>query len=122
RRADQHPGLHPRARGLRAAGVDLLRALLRPLKGRARARAATDAPLAGAARGHSSNFPGVRMIRFDKVNKWYGAYHALVDVTEHVAKGEVVVVCGPSGSGKSTLIRTVNRLVPSGAGTILTNG
>jgi polar amino acid transport system ATP-binding protein len=50
------------------------------------------------------------MISFSQVNKWYGEYHALVDVTAEVRKGEVVVVCGPSGSGKSTLIRTVNRL------------
>jgi polar amino acid transport system ATP-binding protein len=50
------------------------------------------------------------MISFSKVNKWYGDYHALVDITAEVRKGEVVVVCGPSGSGKSTLIRTVNRL------------
>ncbi|MDA8520153.1 amino acid ABC transporter ATP-binding protein [Acidovorax sp. NCPPB 4044] len=50
------------------------------------------------------------MIRFSKVNKWYGEYHALIDVTQEVCKGEVVVLCGPSGSGKSTLIRTVNRL------------
>jgi polar amino acid transport system ATP-binding protein len=62
------------------------------------------------------------MIQFDKVNKWYGAYHALVDVTEQVAKGEVVVVCGPSGSGKSTLIRTLNRLEPIGSGTIAIDG
>ena len=62
------------------------------------------------------------MIRFDKVNKWYGAYHALVDVTETIAKGEVVVVCGPSGSGKSTLIRTVNRLEPIQSGTIEVDG
>jgi len=62
------------------------------------------------------------MIRFDQVNKWYGAYHALVDVTEHIAKGEVVVVCGPSGSGKSTLIRTLNRLEPIGSGTITIDG
>ena len=54
-----------------------------------------------------SNHP---MISFSKVNKWYGEYHALNDVTAEVAKGEVLVVCGPSGSGKSTLIRTVNRL------------
>jgi polar amino acid transport system ATP-binding protein len=58
------------------------------------------------------------MIRFDKVNKWYGAYHALVDVTETIGKGDVVVVCGPSGSGKSTLIRTLNRLEPIHSGTI----
>jgi polar amino acid transport system ATP-binding protein len=50
------------------------------------------------------------MIKFSAVNKWYGEYHALVDVNAEVRKGEVVVVCGPSGSGKSTLIRTVNRL------------
>jgi polar amino acid transport system ATP-binding protein len=58
------------------------------------------------------------MIHFDNVNKWYGDYHALVDVTEHIAKGEVVVVCGPSGSGKSTLIRTINRLEPIQSGEI----
>jgi polar amino acid transport system ATP-binding protein len=62
------------------------------------------------------------MIRFEQVNKWYGAYHALVDVTETVGRGEVVVVCGPSGSGKSTLIRTVNRLEPIQSGRILLDG
>jgi polar amino acid transport system ATP-binding protein len=62
------------------------------------------------------------MIRFDKVNKWYGSYHALVDVNEHIAKGEVVVVCGPSGSGKSTFIRTINRLEPINSGTITIDG
>jgi polar amino acid transport system ATP-binding protein len=62
------------------------------------------------------------MIQFDKVNKWYGAYHALVDIDETVAKGEVVVVCGPSGSGKSTLIRTINRLEAIESGTITFDG
>lgn len=59
------------------------------------------------------------MIRLEKVNKWYGTYQALVDVDEHIAKGEVVVICGPSGSGKSTLIRTLNRLEPIKSGRIL---
>lgn len=58
------------------------------------------------------------MISFKKVNKWYGEYHALKDITADVAKGEVLVVCGPSGSGKSTLIRTVNRLEEIQGGTI----
>ena len=62
------------------------------------------------------------MIEFNKVNKWYGKYHALVDVTETVGKGEVVVVCGPSGSGKSTLLRTINRLEPIQSGTIRVDG
>lgn len=62
------------------------------------------------------------MIQFNKVNKWYGPYHALVDVTAGVGRGEVVVVCGPSGSGKSTLIRTVNRLEEIEKGTIILDG
>ena len=62
------------------------------------------------------------MIRFSQVQKWYGDYQALADVTEQVTQGEVVVVCGPSGSGKSTLIRTVNRLEPVQKGVIEVNG
>ena len=62
------------------------------------------------------------MIRFENVNKWYGKYHALVDVSETFAKGEVVVVCGPSGSGKSTMIRTINRLEPIDSGQIWIGG
>ncbi len=59
------------------------------------------------------------MIQFRNVNKYYGKYHALIDVTETIAHGEVVVVCGPSGSGKSTLIRTINRLEEIDSGQIL---
>ncbi|MBW8758610.1 MAG: amino acid ABC transporter ATP-binding protein [Burkholderiales bacterium] len=62
------------------------------------------------------------MIQFSQVNKWYGEYHALVDIDETIAKGEVVVVCGPSGSGKSTLIRTINRLEAIESGTITFDG
>ena len=62
------------------------------------------------------------MINFDNVNKYYGDYHALNGINEHVAKGEVLVVCGPSGSGKSTLIRTINRLEPIASGRITVAG
>ncbi|BEP50256.1 amino acid ABC transporter ATP-binding protein [Variovorax paradoxus] len=62
------------------------------------------------------------MIELQNVNKWYGSYHALVDIDETIRKGEVVVVCGPSGSGKSTLIRTFNRLEPIQSGRILIDG
>lgn len=61
-------------------------------------------------------------ISFELVNKWYGEYRALNEVTAEVRKGEVVVVCGPSGSGKSTLIRTVNRLENIQGGTIRFDG
>jgi len=62
------------------------------------------------------------MIVLDKVNKFYGDYHALVDITERVEKNEVLVVCGPSGSGKSTLIRTLNRLEEIDSGRIEIDG
>lgn len=62
------------------------------------------------------------MISFNNVNKWYGDYHALVDINAEVKKGEVVVVCGPSGSGKSTLIRTVNRLEDIQSGGLIFDG
>ena len=62
------------------------------------------------------------MIQLEQVNKWYGQYHALIDVSERVARNEVVVVCGPSGSGKSTLIRTLNRLESIDGGSIAIDG
>ena len=62
------------------------------------------------------------MIMFNQVNKWYGAYQALTDLSAEINTGEVVVVCGPSGSGKSTLIRTVNRLEPIDNGQIVFDG
>jgi polar amino acid transport system ATP-binding protein len=62
------------------------------------------------------------MIGFSEVNKWFGKYHALADVSATVERGQVVVVCGPSGSGKSTLLRTVNRLEEIQGGTITLGG
>ncbi|MCX7792156.1 MAG: amino acid ABC transporter ATP-binding protein [Chloroflexaceae bacterium] len=58
----------------------------------------------------------------ENVNKWYGEYHALRDVSLRVKRGEVVVICGPSGSGKSTFIRTINRLEEHQEGRIIVDG
>ena len=52
------------------------------------------------------------------INKFYGIYQALRDVSLQVSLGEKVVICGPSGSGKSTLIRCINRLEEHQSGTI----
>jgi general L-amino acid transport system ATP-binding protein len=61
-------------------------------------------------------------IEMVKVNKWYGAYHALRDVDLHVTQGEKIVICGPSGSGKSTMIRCVNALESFQEGRIVVDG
>lgn len=52
------------------------------------------------------------------LNKYYGAFHALKDVSLDVADGETLVICGPSGSGKSTLIRCMNGLETYTDGTL----
>lgn len=62
------------------------------------------------------------MIEMENVSKWYGSFQVLTDCSTHVAKGDVVVVCGPSGSGKSTLIKTVNGLEPFQKGRIAVDG
>ena len=63
------------------------------------------------------------MIRFHKVNKWFGRdHHVLKNISLEISPGEVVVLCGPSGSGKSTLIRTINRLEPVNDGEIIVDG
>ncbi len=62
------------------------------------------------------------MIEMKDVSKWYGSFQVLTHCSTHVAKGEVVVVCGPSGSGKSTLIKCVNALEPFQQGEITVDG
>ncbi|KXK17632.1 MAG: ABC transporter [Chloroflexi bacterium OLB15] len=58
----------------------------------------------------------------ERVNKWFGEYHVLRDVSVEVAPREVVVVIGPSGSGKSTFIRCINRLEEHQEGEIIVDG
>lgn len=56
------------------------------------------------------------------VNKWYGTFHVLKDISLSVETGEKMVICGPSGSGKSTVVRCINRLEEHQKGTIRLNG
>ena len=62
------------------------------------------------------------IIELRRVNKWYGEFHVLRDITLEVGRGERVVVCGPSGSGKSTMIRCINRLEEHQRGQIIVAG
>jgi general L-amino acid transport system ATP-binding protein len=61
-------------------------------------------------------------IKFENMNKYFGAFHVLKDINLSVAKGERIVVCGPSGSGKSTLIRCVNALEKFQSGHLYVDG
>ena len=57
-------------------------------------------------------------ITIKKLNKHYGMFHALKNVSLDVADGETLVICGPSGSGKSTLLRCINGLETYTDGTL----
>ena len=56
------------------------------------------------------------------VDKWFGDFQALDDVSLSVKEHEIVVILGPSGSGKSTFIRCLNRLEEHDSGRIVIDG
>lgn len=62
------------------------------------------------------------VIELNKMNKWYGDFHVLKDISMQVHKGEKIIICGPSGCGKSTMIRCMNRLEEHQEGDIIVNG
>lgn len=49
-------------------------------------------------------------IKTDKLNLWYGPFHALKDVNSSFAANRITAIIGPSGCGKSTLLRVFNRM------------
>jgi branched-chain amino acid transport system ATP-binding protein len=52
------------------------------------------------------------------INVYYGAIHALTDVSIDVEEGEVVAIIGSNGAGKSTLLRTISGLIRPRSGTV----
>ena len=57
-------------------------------------------------------------LKIDRINKVYGSFQALSDISLDVADGEFVVLVGPSGCGKSTLLRAIAGLESISSGDI----
>jgi branched-chain amino acid transport system ATP-binding protein len=58
------------------------------------------------------------LLRFERVNTFYGKSHILNDATLDVCEGEIVALLGRNGAGKSTLLKTLAGLVPPASGRI----
>jgi ABC-type polar amino acid transport system ATPase subunit len=59
------------------------------------------------------------LIVANKVNKHFGQFHVIKDVSTEFFQGEVVAIIGASGSGKSTFLRMLNRLETHDSGQII---
>ena len=62
------------------------------------------------------------LLKVENINVYYGAIHAIKDVSFHVDAGEVVTLIGANGAGKSTTLQTISGLLRSRSGGIEFNG
>lgn len=59
------------------------------------------------------------MLNVNNVNVYYGAIHALKNVSITVNQGEIVTLIGSNGAGKSTLLKTLSGLLKPKNGEIM---
>ena len=62
------------------------------------------------------------MIEAEKLDKYYGNFQALKEVSFKVEKGEIVGFLGPNGAGKTTTMRILTGFIPPGSGTVRVAG
>jgi branched-chain amino acid transport system ATP-binding protein len=65
---------------------------------------------------------GSELLTLERVNVFYGAIHALRDVSLVVRPGEVVTLIGANGAGKSTTLRAITGLLTPKSGRIAFDG
>ncbi|ASA19505.1 ABC transporter ATP-binding protein [Paenibacillus donghaensis] len=58
------------------------------------------------------------MLTVQGINVYYGAIHALKDLSINVKEGEIVTLIGANGAGKSTLLKTLSGLLKPKSGSI----
>ncbi|WP_274952822.1 ABC transporter ATP-binding protein [Angelakisella massiliensis] len=58
------------------------------------------------------------MLKVQDINVYYGAIHAIKDISFDVNDGEIVTLIGANGAGKSTTLQTISGLLRSTTGSI----
>lgn len=61
------------------------------------------------------------MLTIENINVYYGAIHAIRDVSLHVNQGEIVSLIGANGAGKTSILRTISGLNKTSGGKITFN-
>ena len=61
----------------------------------------------------------MEMLRVDNINVYYGAIHAVKNVSLHVNEGEIVTLIGANGAGKTTTLQTISGLLHARTGSIV---
>ena len=62
------------------------------------------------------------MLSVENLNVYYGAIHALHDISFHVDTGEIVTLIGANGAGKTSILQSISALIPRRGGAITFDG
>ena len=62
------------------------------------------------------------LLNVEGINVYYGAIHAIKDISFHVNEGEIVTLIGANGAGKTTTLQTISGLLRSKTGSITFEG
>ena len=58
------------------------------------------------------------MLKIENIDVYYGAIHAVKNVSFQVGEGEIVALIGANGAGKSTILKTISGLMHPRSGSI----
>ena len=58
------------------------------------------------------------LLNVEGINVYYGAIHAIKDISFHVNEGEIVTLIGANGAGKTTTLQTISGLLHSKTGSV----
>lgn len=63
-----------------------------------------------------------QILKVENINVYYGAIHAIKDVSLEVNEGEIVTLIGANGAGKTTTLQAISGLLHTSTGSIEFNG